>query len=412
MKPIYPNTMKLLTSIALLMLTFSPAQAESSQQATLAKICENVQQHFYDADLNGLNWSALCDKASSKLPVAGNQFSSIANSLLGQLNTSHTAYYAPDDLHHALLLDVYRGNPALKAMINKQYGERPFWESSGFFTVQINGKHFVDQILAGSPAKKAGLLRGDEIISLDNQPFHPVLSFRGKDKKTVKITYRRHQEGSPQTIEVAVQKVYPLEMLDDAARQNIRIEKIKGKRIGYIRFWSLAGVEPAKLFRKALGFGGKLANSDALVVDIRVQVGGGMLPMDVIAPITLPIRIKTRTGYQPEFEEGLKDRFVLIVDHHTRSAAELLANLVSVKKLGTLVGERTQGAVTGGRLFPLPDGGIEYLAVVGIEQAGVMLEGHGVTPDYPVETNLPYSAGDDPILKKAFDIALEKTGKK
>jgi len=224
-------------------------QHEQVQNKTFDKIRNNIETYFYDKSLNGLDWRALCKNAKAKLPVTESQFSELANNLLAKLHTSHTAYYSADSMHHALLLDVYRGNPALKALIKKSYGDRPYWETTGFFTTKIDGKIFINQLLAGSPAEKAGLKVGDEIIDVDSKSYHPVLSFKGKSGKQVSIRYRRNKNGNIKTTKALVVKSAPLKLFDEAAKNSIRIQEIEGKRIGYIRFWSLAGKEPTSPIR-------------------------------------------------------------------------------------------------------------------------------------------------------------------
>ena len=50
----------------------------------------------------------------------------------------------------------------------------------GIFSVRIDGRDFVDAVLEGSPADRAGLKVGDEILSVDAALYHPIRSFRGK----------------------------------------------------------------------------------------------------------------------------------------------------------------------------------------------------------------------------------------
>jgi carboxyl-terminal processing protease len=69
------------------------------------------------------------------------------------------------------------------------------------------------------------------------------------------------------------------------------------------------------------------------------------------------------------------------------------------------VGERTAGAVVGGRLFKLADDAIMYLAVSDVRVDGARLEGVGVEPDVAVADDLPFADGRDPQLEKAVDLA-------
>ncbi|NKB95076.1 hypothetical protein HED48_04440 [Ochrobactrum intermedium] len=99
---------------------------------------------------------------------------------------------------------------------------------------------------------------------------------------------------------------------------------------------------------------------------------------------------------------------IIIIDQHTRSAAEVMSYVAKRDKLALLVGSRTAGAVAGGSLFPLPDGGGLYVAVQALRTDGHVLEGQGVVPDVIVEGSLPYAGGADPQLDRALEEAEKK----
>ena len=87
------------------------------------------------------------------------------------------------------------------------------------------------------------------------------------------------------------------------------------------------------------------------------------------------------------------------------SGKEVVAFAVKSRRLGTLVGERTAGAVLGGRPFLLSDRSLLYLATLDVEVNGVRLEGVGVQPDIWVQDDLPYAGGRDPQLDAAVACA-------
>ena len=49
-------------------------------------------------------------------------------------------------------------------------------------------------MLEGSPAERAGLRCGDEIVAVDGAPYSPIAAFRGKMGATVELTIRRLAE--------------------------------------------------------------------------------------------------------------------------------------------------------------------------------------------------------------------------
>ena len=99
-----------------------------------------------------------------------------------------------------------------------------------------------------------------------------------------------------------------------------------------------------------------------------------------------------------------KPVFVLI-NGGSRSGKEIVAYSIRKHRLGTLVGQRTAGAVLGGRCFHLSDHSLLYLAVNDVRVDGERLEGRGVEPDVVVPDALLYADGADPQLEKALELA-------
>jgi carboxyl-terminal processing protease len=99
---------------------------------------------------------------------------------------------------------------------------------------------------------------------------------------------------------------------------------------------------------------------------------------------------------------------VFLIDSRSRSAKEILAYRIRHENVGTLVGEKTEGAVLGAMFHPLPDGSYLELPGVAVPVNGVSLEGVGVEPDVRATVELPYAQGLDGILEAGLDVAVEK----
>ena len=120
--------------------------------------------------------------------------------LLSELNTSHTALYTPDDYQYYILLDALAwglgdGRSRVQVVLGKRTGT--FYPGIGAFTRQVEDRHFVDAILEGSPAERAGLKYGDEILTVDAMPYSPIAAFGGKIGATVELEIRRHSNAAP-----------------------------------------------------------------------------------------------------------------------------------------------------------------------------------------------------------------------
>lgn len=74
----------------------------------------------------------------------------------------------------------------------------------------------------------------------------------------------------------------------------------------------------------------------------------------------------------------------------------------------TVIGERTPGKTLGGRLFPLSNKDMLFLAVQSFRIDGVNLEGVGVAPDIEVPFDIRYCSGHDLQLEKAVEYLVDE----
>jgi carboxyl-terminal processing protease len=97
---------------------------------------------------------------------------------------------------------------------------------------------------------------------------------------------------------------------------------------------------------------------------------------------------------------------VVLIDGRTRSAKEVFAHAIRSRRLGWLVGERTEGAVLGAAFHPLPDGSVLELPAMEVPVPGARLEGVGVAPHVRASCPLPYASGADPIFEAGCAVAI------
>ena len=103
---------------------------------------------------------------------------------------------------------------------------------------------------------------------------------------------------------------------------------------------------------------------------------------------------------------------VVVIDGLTRSAKEMLAYLLKKHDHVLVVGMKTAGAVTGATIANLPSGNSLMFPVASADSLkqfvdGAIIEGIGVEPDEEVNYFVPYSAGEDRILKVALQRVTE-----
>ncbi|WP_342363036.1 S41 family peptidase [Terrarubrum flagellatum] len=417
------------------------ASSAPADKAELGKlfdaVIDTVDRRFVDVEtLKRLPWRTRAAEIRDSVLNAATTAEAVEriNGLLRELNTSHTALYTPDDYEYYILLDIVGGGSATEVIARKFWGAGPYYPGVGIFTAKVGERNFVDSVMEGSPADKAGLKVGDEIISVDGQPYTPVAAFRGKIGRGVALEIRRERDGPTQTMQVDVIPIKPSTAFAAATRAGARVIERNGRRIGYVRLWSvsdarnfqnaLAAIDPSRAEQPRGRRGGGSGNSpqlDSLIIDMRGRVGGyvgaASEMLDILdrgqKPYWGRLDISGREGDRPNRPDAatpraqtFRGRSIMLTDHHTRSAGELVAFGYKQGGFGPIMGTPTAGAVTSGAVEMMPGDLLLYVAVSTLEFDGRRIEGAGVAPDQAIERPLAYANGADPVL----DAAVEKLG--
>ena len=360
-----------------------------------AEIEDLVREKFFDA-ARAERWSGENAGYAKEIRDA-ESFRRETRRRLAQLGASHTEYYTPDDPGYRDLLSIFE--PVLHLHAEG--------ESLGLAAVEQEDGWFVARVFAGGPAEAAGLQRGDRIVAADGEPFHPVRSLRGKAGRNVSLEVRRRRDGPSRTVAVVPRTIDPKKEWLEAQVHGTRVLDRRGRRIGYVPVWSCAGVEVEESLTEA--FAGKLADAEALVLDLRGGWGGCNPDLvGLFDPAVPDLARVDREGHRAVFQSAWRKPLVLLIDGESRSGKEVVARALQRHGRATFVGERTAGAVLAGQPFLLSDGSLFYLAVQDILVDGERLEGKGVTPEFPVASELPYAEGRDPQLERALDVAVDR----
>lgn len=156
--------------------------------------------------------------------------------------------------------------------------QRPALYHAGIIPEPVNNHWYVGAVLHGYPAHRAGLRRGDHILRVNGQPFHPVQSLNqaapapgsGRETPTVSLEYERN--GTPVTI-----TLHPVfENLYDSYRSatdaSINRFITGNKAVTYIHLWAISR-SPADLQYYRYLFNTVFRGSDALILDLRYACG-------------------------------------------------------------------------------------------------------------------------------------------
>lgn len=268
-----------------------------------------------------------------------------------------------------------------------------------------------------SPAEKAGILPGDQILKINDEELKPEdtpdsveSKLRGEVGSKVKLALNRI--GAPQEIVV------------ELTRQEINIPTVQYRMLdntqfGYIQV-TLESADTSKEFERALNEL-KKNNIKGIVLDLRNNPGG-LFPdpaLDIVGQflpnvpvVTELYRDGTQKTYNAHTASGARDiPFVVLVNSGTASAAEIIAGAFLDSGKTVLIGEKTFGKGSVQGLYPLSDKSVLHITTAKwLTPKGSEIDGVGLRPNLQIPLTPEDAAkGLDPQLDRAIEFL--NTGK-
>ncbi|MCB0631897.1 MAG: S41 family peptidase [Saprospiraceae bacterium] len=348
-------------------------------------LSDTVRIHFYDTAFIQKTFPQLTAKYREQVLMVPDRagFDRLVRDYLAEFHTSHTSYHTQDDHTYFHLAGIFEPLPNVQAVFGADGVQYP---SIGLLTERHNKEIVVVGVLDGSPAQAAGLLKGDVMQYLDREVYSIAVLRKNLDRN---ISFPIKRGGQSILVDVTPRMVRAQEEMQEACRQSARLIEKNGKKIAYIHMWSFAGRQYYELLQEQLLYG-DLAQADALILDIRDGWGGASPEYLNIFNRNIPnLVFYDRQRQSRTFSTQWRKPVGLLINNGSRSGKEILAYGFKKYNIGPVIGEKTAGAVTAGRIFFLPDNSLLYLAVNEVAIDGEILEGIGVYPDI--------TASDDPI---------------
>ena len=388
----------------------------------LEQVRDEVRNNYYDSTFHGIDFDAHFKRASDRLDQATSLrqgLGIIAQALL-DFNDSHL-YFDP---------------PSRTVSVRYGYEVR-----------MVGDRCYVDAVHPKLDAHAKGLRAGDLVLSVQGfKPtraelwkmnyFYYVLSPQPAHKLMV-----QSPGGQPREVQIAsemTQQRRSINLSDtldfdefyrslDSAGPDHRFQTVSDVTIWKMPAFDLSADEVNDVMSKNV-------KGAALVLDLRGNGGGYVDTLEALVAHFFDHDIKIadmkgRKESKPAMAKKrsgapFKGRLVVLVDSQSASASELFARVMQIEHRGTVIGDRSAGAVMQSHYFSGKIGA-ESLVLFGasvtdadaIMSDGGRLEGAGVVPD---ELLLPQpedlAAGRDPVLARAItslggSMDAEKAGK-
>ena len=396
--------------------TLSKSDREIGHQM-LDQIKEDLKNNYYDLSYHGRDLDAGFKVASGMLDRAtstGQVMGIIAQALIG-LDDSHT-FFIP---------------PMLTAHVD--YG----WKMQ-----MIGDAGYVVNVDHGRDAEKAGLKVGDRVLSIDGivptretlwkleylyNALRPQLGMRllvqspSEQPRQIDAKAQVWQDSRMASFWGSFHRINPDYLKEVKHERELRKDRVFEIENDLV-IWKLPNFGlPDDRIDDAMK---KIRKHKSLVLDLRGNPGGYIRTLKLVLgnffdhDIKIADR-KTRKKLEPEIAKGrgsdvFKGELVVLVDSESASAAELFARVIQLEKRGTVLGDRTTGAVmeslryfhNTGTSGPGISTRVDYAVSITVADLimtdGKSLERKGVTPDEVLQpTSADLFAKRDVVLSRA-----------
>ncbi len=371
----------------------------------------DVKKYYYDPKLEGLDWDARYKQYTAMIGQAhnlGDGFRIVAAFLSG-LKDSHTFFTPP---------------------------ERSTRYDTGYRFEVVGDACFITQVRPGTDAASKVHI-GDQVELLDGFTvnrddfrdlgyFFNILAPQPAEQLDLKSPVGERRQV---VVNAQVKENKRVMDLTDSAdyyklvREGQNEDHAERSRVvesGNVAIWKLRhfDLEYAEIL-KAMGI---VKKHKTLILDLRGNPGGytDTLKTMVESLFDHDVKIADRVGKkesQPKLAkregEPFGGKLIVLIDSGSASAAELLARVVQIEHRGTVIGDRSAGAVMESKHYSEMQGldtkifyGFSVTDANLIMTDGKSLEKTGVVPD---ELMLPngadLAAGRDPVLAHAAELA-------
>ena len=353
-------------------------------------------------DGNILEWRKEGQKFSNPEKTFKEVFSRLKEKYVDQSVTDEELYRAATE---GMLAALSTGEESWNKLLTPREYEDLKIEMSGTLTgigatLSFNaetGTALVQNVIPNTGAQRAGLKRGDQILSVEGQRFkgktlpEMVSVLRGPSGKSVEIKILREDN------------VIPLKIVRGAIKLQLFEAKKIDETTGYLTISAFTGDSLQEVESRLKTFADQKLKK--LIIDLRGNQGGGFDQVLQVAEIFSPkgsvmARTKSRHGKSKEYTSQKEAwnpdaHLVVLVDHKTKSGAELLAASLKENRHAVVIGATTYGKWNVQSIEDLPNHFLVKYSIMDFESpSGKNYQGVGLKPDYEVAGPAEASLGE------------------
>ena len=270
--------------------------------------------------------------------------------------------------------------------------------------VEVDFKNDFVTVIApieGSPAARAGVKPGDQIVAIDGRSVRGeridklVTLMRGPSGSKVEMMVRRPGVASPITFILK--------------REEIHVASVTGKRldnnVAYLRLKQFQEGTHEELLRVAARLRAESkAPLAGVILDMRNNPGGLVDEAEGVADEFLASGVIYTTRHRGQVVDEVKAHaggafaelpVVTLVNEYSASSAELVSGALQDSRRATIVGAPTFGKGSVQTIFDLPGGaGLRLTTMRYYTPSGRSIQAEGIRPDVLIQPATPIAATD------------------
>lgn len=413
-----------LSGVALVSVCGQGTSAYTAEQkqlniASFEKIWTTVRDKHWEKKPGGLDWQAIHEEYRPRIERAESMEAArqVMRDMLARLKQTHFAIIPGSVYEEADADGGLAGGDG----------------SPGIDLRVLDGHAVVTRVDPGSPAEKAGVKPGWEIVSAGGKELYAAIQKLKSDPDIHELTLERavlsrlsgpvngklqvvFRDGGNRNVILDLGLDTPrgeLSKFGNLPAMRVWVETKKIGQTGYIGFNMFLDLERVMgRFKDAVDSCG---DCNGLIIDLRGNPGGiGAMAMGMAGRLIDKPGLRLGDMYMRDTTmhfvvfpqtDVFRGPVAVLVDGCSASTSEILAG--GLKDLGRarIFGERTAAAALPSLIEKLPNGdGFQYAMANYISEGGKPLEGNGVTPDVEVKlTRQALLAGHDPVMDAALD---------